>query len=59
MGSADYEFLTVWRVAGAAEDVAEVLGDATTLPRWWPAVYLRVDPAAAGESPRPSPTGAE
>ncbi len=54
MGSADYEFQTVWRVAGAAEDVADILGDAAALPRWWPAVYLRVDPAAgAGASPRP------
>lgn len=46
MGSADYEFLTVWRVAGTADDVAEILGDATALPRWWPSVYLAVEPGA-------------
>jgi hypothetical protein len=45
MGSADYEFLTVWRVAGTPEDVAAVLGDARLLPRWWPSVYLAVEPA--------------
>ena len=44
MGSADYEFLTTWRVAGTPEDVAAVLGDARLLPRWWPSVYLAVEP---------------
>jgi hypothetical protein len=46
MGSADYDFRTVWRVAGTPQEVADVLGDARALPRWWPAVYLGVDPAA-------------
>ena len=45
MGSVDYEFQTVWRVAGSPEEVAAILGDATTLPRWWPSVYLAVEPA--------------
>jgi Polyketide cyclase / dehydrase and lipid transport len=45
VGSADYDFRTVWRVAGTPEEVADVLGDATTLPRWWPSVYLGVVPA--------------
>lgn len=40
--SADYEFLTVWRVAGTIEEVRAVLADAESLPRWWPAVYLSV-----------------
>jgi hypothetical protein len=44
MGSADYQFLTVWRVAGTPEDVAAILGDASSLPRWWPSVYLAVEP---------------
>ncbi len=47
MGSADYEFQTGWRVAGTPEEVAEILGDVTTFPVWWPSVYLRVDPVAA------------
>jgi hypothetical protein len=46
MGSADYEFLTVWRVAGSPEEVAAILGDARVLPRWWPSVYLAVEPVA-------------
>lgn len=46
MGSADYEFTTVWRVAGSPEEVAAILGDVTTLPRWWPSVYLSVEPVA-------------
>ncbi|MGH9156544.1 MAG: SRPBCC family protein [Acidimicrobiales bacterium] len=47
---ADYEFLTVWRVAGTIPEVKVVLGDAESLPRWWPSVYLRValvDPGGA------------
>ena len=46
MGTADYEFLTVWRVAGSPEEVAAILGDARELPTWWPSVYLSVEPAA-------------
>ena len=41
--AADYEFRTVWRVAGTAEEVRDVLADGPSLPRWWPAVYLSVD----------------
>ncbi|MDQ0663243.1 hypothetical protein QFZ35_001741 [Arthrobacter ulcerisalmonis] len=39
----DYEFLTVWRVAGTPREVVDILGDAGTLARWWPSVYLRVE----------------
>jgi hypothetical protein len=38
----DYHFLTEWRVAATIDEVKAVLGDARTLPRWWPAVYLAV-----------------
>ncbi|MGO4103138.1 polyketide cyclase [Leifsonia sp. YAF41] len=38
--SADYEFHTDWRIPGTVPEIAEVLADAATLPRWWPAVYL-------------------
>ena len=48
MGS-DYRFFTVWRVAGTVEEVRAVLGDAGSLPRWWPSVYLAVDPREEGE----------
>jgi hypothetical protein len=39
---ADYHFRTRWRVRGTREEVAEVLGDADDLVRWWPSVYLDV-----------------
>ncbi|WP_018763871.1 SRPBCC family protein [Arthrobacter sp. 135MFCol5.1] len=43
ISSTDYEFLTVWRVAGTPREVTDILGDAGTLPRWWPSVYLTVE----------------
>jgi hypothetical protein len=46
----DYEFVTVWRVPGTIAEVAEVLKDGRTLPRWWPAVYLSVDPRLDGDA---------
>jgi hypothetical protein len=46
--STDYEFLTVWRVAGTPREVVDILGDASTLPRWWPSVYLAVEPRDPG-----------
>jgi hypothetical protein len=38
----DYRFLSRWRVEGTCGEVADVLGDATSLTRWWPSVYLDV-----------------
>lgn len=46
--STDYAFRTVWRVAGTPDEVAAILGDASTLPDWWPSVYLSVEPIHAG-----------
>jgi hypothetical protein len=43
----EYHFVTLWRVRGRLEEAAAVLKDPLDLPRWWPAVYLRV--RAAGE----------
>ena len=48
MGSGNYEFFTEWRVAGTIEEVKAVLGDASSLPQWWPAVYLSVDQVDKG-----------
>ena len=45
MGS-DYRFFTVWRVAGTVHEVMAVLSESESLPRWWPAVYLNVEPVA-------------
>ena len=39
---AEYHFVTNWKIAGTAQEVAEVLGDPLGLVRWWPSVYLRV-----------------
>ena len=41
--SADYHFLTEWRVAGTVEEVKAILGDGRSLPEWWPSVYIAVD----------------
>lgn len=47
MGS-DYHFVTVWRVAGTIDEVKAVLGDGSSLPRWWPSVYLSVEEVDSG-----------
>ena len=38
----DYHFVTTWRIAATPDEIAEILGDAVALGRWWPSVYLRV-----------------
>lgn len=48
MASTDYQFRTVWRVAGTVSEVKNILGDALSLPQWWPSVYLSVRPLSAG-----------
>jgi len=40
--ASDYQFFTEWRVAGTLAEAKAVLSDGPSLPRWWPAVYLRV-----------------
>jgi hypothetical protein len=45
----DYHFVTRWRVRSTAEEAADVISDATGLPRWWPAVYLDVREVAPGD----------
>jgi len=47
--AAEYHFVTNWRIPGTAREVAEVLGDALALPRWWPSVYLDVKELAPGD----------
>ena len=48
--SSDYAFVTVWRVPGTVAEVKEVLSDGRTLPRWWPSVYLSVEPRERGDA---------
>ena len=45
----EYAFFTRWRVRGTTKEVADVLGDVLSLPRWWPSVYLDVKELAPGD----------
>jgi len=49
LASNDYHFITHWHIDGTVEEVAEVLGDALSLTRWWPAVYLAIKEIAPGD----------
>jgi hypothetical protein len=49
MASNEYHFVTDWRVQGTVEEVSEVLSDAPSLARWWPAVYLDVRQLQPGD----------
>jgi hypothetical protein len=40
--SNQYHFVSRWRVEGTCGEVADILGDPLSFPRWWPAVYLDV-----------------
>src|SRR5262245_50750068 len=42
--SNEYAFLWRWRVGGACGEVAVILRDGAALGRWWPSVYLDVQP---------------
>ncbi len=44
----DYRFIDRWRVEGNAEEVADILDDALSLPRWWPSVYFEVQELEPG-----------
>ncbi|HLZ70514.1 MAG TPA: SRPBCC family protein [Dehalococcoidia bacterium] len=50
MPANEYRFITRWRLTGAIEEVAAILGDPLDLPRWWPAVYLAVHELAPGDA---------
>ena len=42
MPTNDYHFIDKWRVQGEVKEVADIIEDALSLPRWWPAVYFEV-----------------
>ena len=42
MASNDYHFITQWRIEASPQEIVDVLGDAASLGRWWPSVYLEV-----------------
>ena len=50
MALTDYHFVSRWRVEARVEEVADVLSDAESLPRWWPSVYLRVEVLEPGDA---------
>jgi len=37
-----YHVVTRWHVAATVEELVEIAGEPTALPRWWPAAFLRV-----------------
>lgn len=47
--AAEYAFFTRWRFRATAKEVSDILGDALSLPRWWPSVYLDVKELAPGD----------
>jgi hypothetical protein len=47
--SAEYAFLTHWRLQGTAQEVSDILEDPLQLPRWWPSVYLAVNEVKPGD----------
>lgn len=49
MASNDYHFITCWRVKSTVKEIAEIIGDATDLVRWWPSVYLDVQVLEPGD----------
>lgn len=48
MATTDYHFVDKWRVEADLKEVADVLEDAMSLPRWWPAVYFEVQELEPG-----------
>jgi hypothetical protein len=42
MPTNDYHFIDRWRVEGDVREVADILEDAMSLPRWWGSVYFDV-----------------
>ena len=43
MSGNEYHFISHWRAEGTCGEVADVLGDPLSFPRWWPSVYLDVE----------------
>jgi len=45
---ADYHFIDRWRVEGNIKEVADIIEDAPSLPRWWPSVYFEAEELEPG-----------
>lgn len=50
MNNNDYHFITTWRMTSTVEEIAEVIGNARDLVRWWPSVYLEVKELEPGDA---------
>jgi uncharacterized protein YndB with AHSA1/START domain len=50
MASADYHFVTRWRVDATPEEVFRIIDDPPALPHWWPSVYLEVIEREPGDA---------
>ena len=48
MPTADYHFVDRRRVAADCTEVADIIEDALSLPRWWGSVYFDVKELAGG-----------
>jgi hypothetical protein len=49
MPTADYHFVDRWRVEGDCREVADIIEDALSLPRWWGSVYFEVKELEPGK----------
>jgi hypothetical protein len=49
MTASEYHFVDRWRVEGDASEVASLVEDGESLPRWWPSVYLDVTVLEPGD----------
>lgn len=49
MPTADYQFVDRWRVEADVKEVAGIIEDALSLPRWWGSVYFDVEELEPGE----------
>lgn len=49
MAENDYHFIDRWRVEAGIEEVADIIEDALSLPRWWGSVYFDVKELERGE----------
>jgi|GEM_PF-6046966 len=43
MPTADYHFIDRWRVEADCEEVADIIEDALSLPRWCGSVYFEIN----------------
>lgn len=48
MPSNDYRFIDRWRVEADIKEVADIIEDALSLPRWWGSVYFYVNEIEPG-----------